>query len=108
MSKVISILKDLGRATVKPLLTIVALVMLVALVILIALAIPVCIVLLIIDAVATFLEAVVVIIERKYEEHKRSDSADMCEQESAEDSASDSDDARDTAGTESTGSDDEF
>jgi hypothetical protein len=94
MSKVISILKDLGEAVVMLLLIIVALV------ILVALAIPVGIVLLIAEVVS--------FIHRKYEERKRSNSADMCDKESAKDSASDSDDARDTAGTESTGSDDEF
>jgi hypothetical protein len=101
MSKVISILKDIDAVAVMLLLIIVALVMLVALVILIALAIPACIVLLI-------GEAAVNLIECKYEERKKSNSADMCDKESAEDSASDSDGARDTAGTESTGSDDEF
>lgn len=77
------------------------LLIIVALVILVALAIPSRIVLPIGEAVVTF-------IERKYEERKKSNSADMCDKESAEDSASDSDTARDTAGTESTGSDDEF
>jgi hypothetical protein len=94
MSKVISILKDLGEAVVMLLLIIVALV------ILVALAIPVGIVLLIAEVVS--------FIHRKYEERKRSNSADMCDKESAKDSASDSDDARDTAGTESAGGDDEF
>ena len=101
MSKVISILKGLGEAVVILLLIIVALVMLAALVILVALAIPACIVLLIGEAVVTF-------IERKYEERKKSNSADMCGEESAKDSASDSDDARDTMGTERSGRDDEF
>lgn len=108
MNKVISILKDLGRAAVMFLLFIVALVMLVALVILVVLTIPACIVLLIICAVASFLEVIVTFIERKYEEYKKNNSADLCEQESAEDSASSSDAARDTAGAESTGSDKEF
>lgn len=98
MSKVISILKDFGWVAVTPLLIVVGLVMLVALV---SLAIPACIVLLIGEEVVT-------IIDRKYEERKRSNSADLCEQENTEDSASDSDGARDTASTESTGSDDEF
>ena len=101
MSKVLSILMDLCESVVMLLLIIVALVMLVALVILVALAIPAGIVLLIGEAVVTF-------IERKYEERKKSNSADMCGEESAEGSASDSDDARDTAGTESAGGDDEF
>ena len=94
MSKVISILKGLGEAVVILLLIIVALVMLAAL------AIPVGIVLLIGEVVS--------FIHRKYEERKRSNSADMCDEESAKDSASDSDAARDTVGTESAGSDDEF
>lgn len=94
MNKVISILTDLGESVVMLLLIIVALV------ILVALATPVGIVLLIGEVVS--------LIHRKYEERKRSNSADMCDEESAKDSASDSDDARDTAGTESTGSDDEF
>lgn len=95
MSKVISILKGLGEAVV------ILLLIIVALVILVTLAIPACIVLLIGEAVVTF-------IERMYEDRKKSNSADMCDKESAKDSASDSDDARDTAGTESTGGDDEF
>jgi hypothetical protein len=94
MSKVLSILKDLGEAVVMLLLIIIALV------ILVALAIPMGIVLLIGEVVS--------FIHRKYEERKRSNSEDMCDKESAKDSASDGDDARDTAGTESTGSDDEF
>lgn len=94
MSKVLSILRDLGESVVMLLLIIVALV------ILVALAIPVGIVLLIGEVVS--------FIHRKYEERKRSNSADMCDEESAKDSASDSDAARDTAGTESTGGDDEF
>ena len=101
MSKVISILKGLGEAVVILLLIIVALAMLVSLVILVTLAIPACIVLLIGEAVVTF-------IERVYEDCKKSNSADMCDEESAKDSASDSDAARDTVGTESAGSDDEF
>lgn len=94
MSKVISILKDLLEILVMILLIIVALV------ILVALAIPTGIVLLIGEGVS--------FISSKYEERKRSNSADMCKQESTEDSASNSDVARDTEGTESTGSDDEF
>lgn len=94
MSKVLSILRDLGESVVMLLLIIVALV------ILVLLAVPLCIVILIGETVT--------LIKRKYEERKRSNSADMCDEESAKDSASDSDDARDTAGTESTGSDDEF
>ena len=94
MSKVLSIIKDLGEAVAMLLLIIIALV------ILVALAIPVGIVLLIGELVS--------LIYRKYEERKRSNSADMCGEESAEDNASDSDDARDTAGTESAGSDNEF
>lgn len=101
MSKVISILKDFGWVAVTLLLIVVGLVMLVALVILVVLAIPVCIVLLIGEAVVTFIDC-------KYEERKKSNSADMCGEESAEDSASNSDAARDTAGTESAGSDDEY
>lgn len=108
MNKVISILKDLGWATVTFLLFIVALVMLVAHVIFVALAIPAYIVFLIIDAVVPFLEVVVTFIERKYEEHEKNNSADLCEQESTEDSASSSDDARDTTGAGSAGSDKEF
>ena len=77
------------------------LLIIVALVILVALAIPACIVLLIGEAVVTF-------IERKYEERKKSNSADMCGEECGEESASDSDDARDTTGTERSGRDDEF
>jgi Na+-transporting methylmalonyl-CoA/oxaloacetate decarboxylase gamma subunit len=104
MSKVISILKDFGWVAVTLLLIVVGLVMLVALValvILVVLAIPVCIVLLIGEAVVTFIDC-------KYEERKKSNSADMCGEESAEDSASNSDAARDTAGAESAGSDDEY
>lgn len=76
------------------------LLIIVALVILVLLAVPFGIVLLIGEAVT--------LIKRKYEEHKRSNSADMCDEESAKDSASDSDAARDTVGTESAGGDDEF
>jgi hypothetical protein len=94
MSKVLSILRDLGESVVMLLRIIVALV------ILVLLAVPLCIVILIGETVT--------LIKRKYEERKRSNSADMCDEESAKDSASDSDDARDTAGTESAGSDDEF
>lgn len=94
MSKVLSILKDLGEAVVMLLLIIVALV------ILVALAIPVGIVLLIGEVVS--------FIHRKYEERKRSNSEDMCDKESAGDSASDSDAARDTTGTECSGDADEF
>lgn len=72
----------------------------VALVILVLLDVPFGIVLLIGEAVT--------LIKRKHAERNRDNSADMCDEESAEDSASDSDDARDTAGTESTGGDDEF
>lgn len=68
--------------------------------ILVLLAAPACIVFLINEAVIT--------IKQKYEERKRSDSANMCEQESAEDNASDGDAARDTTGTERSGRDDEF
>lgn len=64
------------------------------------LAVPVCIVLLI-GEVAT-------LIKRNYAKRNRDNSADMCGEESAKDSASDSDDARDTVGTESAGGDDEF
>ena len=95
MSKVLSILMDLCESVVMLLLIIVALVILVLL-----LAVPFGIVLLIGEAVT--------LIKRKYAERNRDNSADMCDKESAEDSASDSDDARDTAGTESAGSDDEF
>lgn len=108
MNKVISILKDFGWAAVTLLFFIVALVMLVMLGALVALAIPACIVLLIIEAVADVIEAVVTFIERKYEEHTKNNSADMCAEESTEDSASNSDATRDTAGTESAGGDDEF
>lgn len=94
MSKVISILKDLLEILVMILLIIVALV------ILVALAIPAGIVLLIGEGVS--------FIHRKYEERKRSDIADMCEQESTEDSASNSDGARDTTGAEHSGHKDEF
>ena len=94
MNKVISILKYLGEAVVMLLLIIIARV------ILVALAIPVGIVLLIGEVVS--------FIHRKYEERKRSNSTDMCDKESAEDSASSSDAARDTAGTESARSDKEF
>lgn len=94
MNKVISILEDFGWAVLMLVLIIVAAG------ILVLLAVPACIVFLINEAVTT--------IKRKYEERKRSDSADMCGEESAKDSASDSDAARDTAGTESTGGDDEF
>lgn len=94
MSKVFSILMDLCESVVMLLLIIVALV------ILVLLAVPFGIVLLIGEAVT--------LIKRKYAERNRDNSADMCDKESAEDSASDSDDARDTAGTESTGGDDEF
>lgn len=94
MSKVFSILMDLCESVVMLLLIIVALV------ILVLLAVPFGIVLLIGEAVT--------LIKRKYAERNRDNSADMRGEESAEDSASDSDDARDTAGTESTGSDDEF
>ena len=94
MNKVISILTDLSESVVMLLLIIVALV------ILVALAIPVGIVLLIGEVVS--------FIQRKYEERKRSNSADMCDKESAEDSASDSDDARDTTGAERSERDDEF
>lgn len=94
MKNVVKILRDLGEAVAMLLLIIIALV------ILVALAIPAGIVLLIGELVS--------FIHRKYEERKRSNSADMCDKESAEDNASDSDDARDTAGTESAGSDDEF
>lgn len=76
------------------------LLIIVALVILVLLAVPFGIVLLIGEAVT--------LIKRKYAKRNRDNSADMRGEESAEDSASDSDDARDTAGTESTGSDDEF
>lgn len=94
MSKVFSILMDLCESVVMLLLIIVALV------ILVLLAVPFGIVLLIGEAVT--------LIKRKYAERNRDNSADMCGEESAEDSASDSDVARDTAGTESAGSDDEF
>lgn len=94
MSKVLSILRDLGESVVMLLLIIVALV------ILVLLAVPIGAVLLIGEAVTS--------IKRKYAKRKRNHSADMCGEESAKDSASDSDDARDTAGTESTGGDDEF
>lgn len=76
------------------------LLIIVALVILVLLAVPFGIVLLIGEAVT--------LIKRKYAERNRDNSADMCGEESAEDSASNSDDARDTVGTESAGSDDEF
>lgn len=94
MNKVISILEDFGWAVLMLVLIIVAAG------ILVLLAVPACIVLLINEAVTT--------IKRKYAERNRDNSADMCDEESAEDSASDSDDARDTAGTESAGGDDEF
>lgn len=108
MNKVISILKNFGWAVVTLLVFIAALAVLVMLGALIALAIPACIVLLIIEAVASFLERVVSIIERKYDEYTKNNSANMCAEESTEDSASNSDAARDTAGTESAGGDDEF
>lgn len=76
------------------------LLIIVARVILVALAIPAGIVLLIGEGVS--------FIHRKHEERKRSSSADVCEQKSTEDSASVSDGARDTASTESAGSDNEF
>ena len=76
------------------------LLIIVALVILVLSAVPFGIVLLIGEAVT--------LIKRKYAERNRDNSADMCDEESTKDSASDSDDARDTAGTESAGSDDEF
>ena len=94
MSKVFSILMDLCESVVMLLLIIVALV------ILVLLAVPFGIVLLIGEAVT--------LIKRKYAERNRDNSADMCDEESAKDSASDSDAARDTVGTESAGSDDEF
>lgn len=94
MSKVLSILRDLGESVVMLLLNIVALV------ILVLLDVPFGIVLLIGEAVT--------LIKRKHAERNRDNSADMCGEESAEDSASDSDAARDTLGTESAGSDDEF
>ena len=76
------------------------LLIIVALVILVLLAVPFGIVLLIGEAVT--------LIKRKYAERNRDNSADMCDKESAEDSASNSDAARDAVGTESAGSDDEF
>ena len=94
MSKVLSILMDLGESLVMLLLIIVALI------ILVLLAVP-------FGSVRLIGEAVT-LIKRKYAKRNRDNSADMCDKESAEDSASDSDAARDTAGTESTGGDDEF
>lgn len=94
MSKVLTILRDLGESVVMLLLIIVALVMLVLI------AVPIGVVLLIGEAIT--------LIKRKYEKRKRYNSEDMCAEESAEDSANNSDDDRDTAGTESAGSDDEF
>ena len=94
MNKVISILEDFGWAVLMLVLIIVAAG------ILVLLAVPACIVFLINEAVTT--------IKRKYEERKRSDSADMCEQESAEDNASDGEAARDTTGAEHPGHNDEF
>ena len=94
MSKVFSILMDLCESVVMLLLIIVALV------ILVLLAVPFGIVLLIGEAVT--------LIKRKYAERNRDNSADMCGEESAKDSASDSDDARDTTGTERSERDDEF
>lgn len=102
MSKIVKILRELGEALVMLILIIVAAV------ILTALAIPACIVFLIVEVVGTFTEAVGTFIERKYEEHKKSNSADLCDKESTEDSASSSDAARDTAGAESAGNDKEF
>lgn len=94
MSKVLSILMDLGESVVM------LLPIIVALIILVLLAVPFGIVLPIGEAVT--------LIKRKYAERNRDNSADMCDKESAEDSASNSDVARDTVGTESAGSDDEF
>lgn len=94
MNKVVKILRELGEALAMLILIIVVAV------ILVLVAIPVGIVLLIGEAVS--------FIHRKYEERKRGNSGDMCGEESAENSASSSDGARDTAGTESVGSDKEF
>lgn len=68
--------------------------------ILVLLAVPAGTVFLINEAVTT--------IKRKYEERKRSDSEDMCEQKGAEDNASDGDVTRDTTGAEHSGHKDEF
>ena len=94
MNKVISILEDFGWAVLMLVLIIVAAG------ILVLLAVPAGTVFLINEAVTT--------IKRKYEERKRSDSEDMCEQKGAEDNASDGDAARDTTGAEHSGHKDEF
>lgn len=94
MNKVVKILRGLGEALAMLILIIVAAV------ILLLVAIPVGIVLIIGDTIS--------FMNYRYDEHKKNNSADMCDKESAEDSASSSDAARDTAGAEDAGSDKEF